>query len=82
MKVSIVARASAVIVSLFILASGYSSAIAESIYPVAALPIPNSSILPNQKISPVPMFIGETVTAKAVTGTTPVPQNPFMAENP
>ncbi len=82
MKNSIVARASAGLVSLLILAFGFSMAMAESTYPVAARAIPNSSILPNQKISPVPMFIGETAMTKPVTGTTPVPQNPFMADNP
>ena len=82
MKNSIVARASAGLMSLFILALGFSTTMAESTYPVEALAIPNSSILPNQKISPVPMFIGETATAKPVTGATPVPQNLYVAENP
>jgi hypothetical protein len=59
----------------FLLVFGFST-------PVPALEIPNSSILPNQKIHTVPEFIGETATPEPVTGTTPVPQNPYMAENP
>jgi len=82
MKNSIVARATAGLVFLLILALGFSTAMAETAYPVSARAIPNSSILPNQKFSPVPLFIGETATSKPVTVTTPVPQNPFMAENP
>jgi len=91
MKNSIVARTSAGLVSLFILALGFSTAMAGITIPVDEeclikneCLIPDSSILPNKKYShsPVLKFIGETATAKPVTGTTPVPENPFMAENP
>lgn len=81
MKKFIVAMAAVGFVSWF-LAPGFSIVRAESTYPMAPLKIPNSSILPNQKIHPVAEFIGETATAKPITGSTPVPQNPYMAENP
>jgi hypothetical protein len=56
--------------------------LAEVTYPVPALPIPSSSALPNQKVQPIPKYIGEPATAAPITGATPVPQHPFMGQNP
>lgn len=53
----------------------------ETIYPFPAIKIPNTSILPNGKIEPVPVFIGQPATPQPVDST-PIPQNPFMAKDP
>ncbi len=81
MKRSVAARTLAVLVfSMFVLS--VTSAPGADSYPVPALKIPNTSILPNEKVQPVPAFIGRPATAAPVAGATPVPQNPFMAQDP
>jgi hypothetical protein len=57
-------------------------ALGEDTYSIPAIKIPNTSILPNEKVQPVLPFIGQPATAHPVSGTTPVPQNPFMSEDP
>lgn len=81
MKRSVTAYALAtLIVSICVLLTA--SALGADIYPIPAIKIPNSSVLPNEKVKPVPKFIGQPAVAQPITGATPVPQNPFMAESP
>jgi hypothetical protein len=49
--------------------------------PVAAVEIPNTSILPNVKLQPVPDFIGDIATLKPIEAAE-IPQNPSMGANP
>ena len=51
-------------------------------YPIPAIKIPNTSILPNEKVQPVPVYIGQPASADPISGTTSIPHNPFMAEDP
>ena len=46
-----------------------------------AVKIPNTSILPNAKLQPVPDFIGLPATPKPIEAAK-IPQNPFMGANP
>ena len=46
-----------------------------------AVSIPNTSILPNGKLEPVPEFIGQPAVANLIT-TRPIPQNPYTAPDP
>jgi len=57
-------------------------ALGDDTYPIPAVQIPNSSILPNNKVQPVAAFIGQPAVADPISDATPVPQNPFMAEDP
>jgi hypothetical protein len=50
-------------------------------FPIPAISIPNTSILPNGKVQPVQTFIGEAWVSNPIVATS-VPQNPYMAENP
>jgi len=80
MKRSVVACSlTALVLSVLVLL--ITPALGEDTYPIPAIKIPNTSILPNEKVQPVLPFIGQPATAQPID-TTPVPQNPFMAENP
>ena len=57
-------------------------ALGDDTYSIPAIKIPNTSILPNNKVQPVPAFIGQPAVADPISDATPVPQNPFMAEDP
>jgi len=57
------------------------SALADDTYPVPATEIRWTSILPNGRFQPVQAFIGQPAVANSVPYT-PVPQNPYMAEDP
>ena len=50
-------------------------------YPKIAVKIPNTSILPNAKLQPVPAFIGQSATPNPIEAAV-IPQNPFMGDNP
>ncbi len=50
-------------------------------YPKNAVKIPNTSILPNAKLQPVPDFIGDIATLKPIEAAV-IPQNPSMGANP
>lgn len=81
MKRSIASYASAALVFAILVFIAAPAPGAE-VFQIPAIKIPNSSILPNNKVEPVPLYIGEPATAQPITGTMPVPQNPFMALNP
>ncbi len=75
-----------VISLLFLLSSvllilSFTPALGEAGVSIPTIPIPNTSILPNNKLELVPLFIGSPGTPQPIE-TTPVPQNPFMAEDP
>ena len=64
-----------------VLALGNTPVLAEDTYPIPAIKIPNTSILPNQKVLPVPAFIGQPAVANPIT-TRDIPQNPYTAPDP
>lgn len=70
------------VTALSLLLGSITPALAESSYPISATKIPNTSILPNEKLQAVPPFIGTLATASPIAGATPIPQNPYMAQHP
>jgi hypothetical protein len=66
---------------LTMLALGIGPVAAADDYPKNAVKIPNTSILPNAKLQPVPGFIGDIATPKPIEAAV-IPQNPSMGANP
>jgi hypothetical protein len=81
MKRSIASYASAALV-FTMLAFVAAPASGADVFQIPAIKIPNSSILPNNKVEPVPLYIGQPATPQPISGTMPIPQNPFMALDP
>jgi hypothetical protein len=80
MKRSVAARSLAALVLSMVIFL-ITPALGENTFPIPAIKIPNSSILPNEKVQPVPEFIGQPAVANPIT-TRAIPQNPYTAPDP